>query len=260
MNPYVAEIVGTALLVLLGNGVVANVVLVRTKGNASGWIVITFGWAMAVLVGAYSSASFIGGHLNPAIALASIGLFPWAQVPGYIAAQLIGSFVGSVGVYLAYLPHWSLTEDGSSKLACFSTGPAVRMPAANFMTEFIGTFVLVFAVPSLRNMVIGPGPGALTAAFLGIYLVALIGLSLGGPTGYASNPARDLGPRRPADSGQGFLRLGLFVGSGGCALLRGHSGGPGLQRALPEVSQALPHEIHTRDRPGNHELAIDRLH
>jgi glycerol uptake facilitator protein len=204
MNPYVAEAIGTALLILLGNGVVANVVLVRTKGNSSGWIVITFGWAMAVMVGAYTAAPFSGAHLNPALtlSLASIGLFPWAQVPGYIAAQMTGAFLGSVAVCLAYLPHWSLTPDGPSKLACFSTAPAVRMPAANFVTEFIGTFVLVFgilAVPSSRNMVIGSGPGVLSAGFFGIYLVALIvlsiGLSLGGPTGYAINPARDLGPR-----------------------------------------------------------------
>jgi glycerol uptake facilitator protein len=204
MNPYVAEIVGTALLVLLGNGVVANVVLLRTKGNSSGWIVITFGWAMAVMVGAYAAAPFSGAHLNPAVtvSLASIGLFPWSLVPGYIAAQMAGALLGSVAVYLAYLPHWSLTPDGPSKRACFCTEPAVRMPAANFMTEFIGTFVLIFAilaVPSSRNMVIGSGPGALSAGFFGIYLVALIvlsvGLSLGGPTGYAINPARDLGPR-----------------------------------------------------------------
>ena len=204
MNPYVAEVVGTALLILLGNGVVANVVLLRTKGNSSGWIVITFGWAMAVMVGAYSAAPFSGAHLNPAVtlSLASIGLFPWALVPGYIAAQMIGAFIGSAGVYLAYFPHWSLTEDGPSKLACFATAPAVPMPAANFIAEFIATFVLVFAilaVPSSRNMVIGSGPGTLSAGFFGIYLVALtvlsIGLSLGGPTGYAINPARDLGPR-----------------------------------------------------------------
>ena len=242
MNPYVAEFVGTALLILLGNGVVASVVLVRTKGNSSGWIALTFGWVMAVLVGACSAAPFSGAHLNPAItlSLASTDLFPWGQVPRYIAAQFVGAFAGSVGVYLAYLPHLSLTEDGPSRLACFSTGPAVRIPAANFMPEFIGTFVLVFAVPSLRNMGIGPGPGALTAAFLGIYLVALIGLSLRGPTGYASNPARDLGPRRPADSGQGIPRIGLSMGSGGCALLRWRCGGLGLQRAPLEVSQPFP--------------------
>ncbi len=122
-----AEIVGTALLILLGNGVVANVVLSRTKGNSSGWIMIGFGWAMAVKVGAYTAAPFSGAHLNPALtlSLAAIGLFSWAQVPGYIAAQVAGAFVGSVAVYLAYLPHWSLTPDGPSKLACFSTGPAV---------------------------------------------------------------------------------------------------------------------------------------
>lgn len=204
MNPFVAEAVGTALLILLGNGVVANVVLVQTKGNGSGWLVITVGWAMAVMVGAYSAAPFSGAHLNPAItlSLASIGLFPWTLVPGYIAAQAAGAAIGAVAVYLAYLPHWSLTPDAPSKLACFSTAPAVRRPAANFTAEFIGTFVLVFAVlavPSSRNMVIGSGPGAIAAGFFGIYLVALIvlsvGLSLGGPTGYAINPARDLGPR-----------------------------------------------------------------
>ena len=204
MNPYLAEVVGTALLIVLGNGVVANVVLAQTKGNSSGWIVITFGWAMAVLVGAYTAAPYSGAHLNPAVtvALASIGLFPWASVPGYIAAQMAGAIIGAIVVYIAYLPHWAPTSDAGGKLACFCTGPAIRRPAANFATEFIGTFVLILAiltVPSAKNMVIGAGAGALSSGFFGIYLVAMIvlsiGLSLGGPTGYAINPARDLGPR-----------------------------------------------------------------
>ncbi len=204
MNPYLAEVVGTALLILLGNGVVTNVVLNKTKGQNSGWIVITFGWAMAVLVGAYAAAPYSGAHLNPAVtlALASIGLFAWSKVAGYIAAQILGGVIGSVFVYLAYLPHWAETPDPGAKLACFSTSPAIRKPVANFITEVIATFALILAilaVPSAKNLVVGSGPGALSAGFFGIYLVALIvlsvGLSLGGPTGYAINPARDLGPR-----------------------------------------------------------------
>jgi len=203
MNPYLAEVIGTALLVLLGNGVVANVVLTKTKGQNSGWIVITFGWAMAVLVGAYTAAPYSGAHLNPALtlALASVGLFAWSKVAGYILAQLLGAMIGATLVFLAYLPHWSETSDPGAKLACFSTGPAIRNLKANFLTEAIGTFVLVLAilaVPSTKNLVIGGG-GAMTAGFFGIFLVALIvlsiGLSLGGSTGYAINPARDLGPR-----------------------------------------------------------------
>jgi glycerol uptake facilitator protein len=200
MSPYVAEFVGTALLVLLGDGVVANVVLTRSKGQNSGWIVITTGWGLAVAMAAYSVGLVSGAHLNPAItlALASINQFAWVKVPGYIVAQLAGGFAGAVLVWLAYLPHWSITEDKATKLGVFCTIPAVRKPGSNVVTEAIGTFVLlvgVLAIPSVKNL--KPELGFATG--LGPFLVGLlvwsIGLSLGGSTGYAINPARDFGPR-----------------------------------------------------------------
>lgn len=200
MSPYLAEFIGTALLIVLGDGVVANVVLNQTKGQNSGWIVITMGWALAVTLAVYCVGSVSGGHLNPAvtIAMATIGKFAWASVPGYIAAQIAGGFVGGVVVWLAYLPHWGVTKDAGAKLAVFSTGPAIRNPISNLITEAIGTFVLVLgvlAVLSPANLVpdsdLAKGFGP---ALVGV-IVASIGLSLGGPTGYAINPARDLGPR-----------------------------------------------------------------
>src|ERR671912_208703 len=136
MNPYIAEAVGTMILILLGDGVVANVLLARSKGQNSGWIVITVGWGVAVTIAVYSVGRISGAHLNPAvtIALATIGSFPWGNVAGYVAAQTVGAFLGAVLVWLAYLPHWPLTEDSGTKLAVFCTGPAVRQPAANFVT------------------------------------------------------------------------------------------------------------------------------
>jgi len=200
MSPFVAEFVGTMLLVLLGDGVVANVVLTRSKGQNSGWIVITTGWGLAVTVAVYSVGIVSGGHLNPAVTLglASIGQFAWVKVPGYIVAQVAGGFAGAVLVWLAYLPHWSITEDKATKLGVFCTIPAVRQPRLNFLTEAIGTFVLllgVLAIPSVKNL--KPELGFATG--LGPFLIGLlvwsIGLSLGGSTGYAINPARDFGPR-----------------------------------------------------------------
>jgi glycerol uptake facilitator protein len=204
MNPYISEIVGTALLIIFGDGVVANVCLNKSKGQNSGWIVITVGWGLAVMIGAYTAAPYSGAHLNPAVTvgLASIGLFPWAKVPGYILAQIVGAMIGALVVYIAYLPHWKVTEDKDAKLAVFCTGPAIRNTVANLTTEIIGTAMLVFAVlsvPSAKNLVIGAGSAALATPFFAVFLVALIvvavGLSLGGSTGYAINPARDLGPR-----------------------------------------------------------------
>jgi len=204
MNPYVSEIVGTALLIVFGNGVVANVCLNKSKGQSSGWLVITVGWGLAVMIGAYTAAQSSGAHLNPAVSvgLATIGLFPWTKVPGYILAQLLGAMIGSFIVYLVYLPHWKATEDKDLKLAVHCTSPAIRSPFANLLSEVIGTFMLMFAilaVPSAKNLVIGTGSTAVAAGFFGVFLVALIvvavGLSLGGSTGYAINPARDLGPR-----------------------------------------------------------------
>ncbi len=200
MSPFLAELVGTALLITLGDGVVANVVLQKTKGNNSGWIVITTGWALAVTVAVYAVNSFSGAHLNPAvtIGLAAIGKFSWALVPSYVAAQMMGAFLGGVTVWLAYLPHWSATADQGGKLAVFCTGPAIRSPLANLITEIIGTAVLVLGVLAiLRPENLVPNSGfekGFAPALVGV-IVWSIGLSLGGPTGYAINPARDLGPR-----------------------------------------------------------------
>jgi glycerol uptake facilitator protein len=207
MHACIAEAVGTMILILLGDGVVANVLLARSKGQNSGWIVITVGWGVAVTIAVYAVGRISGAHLNPAvtIALAVIGSFPWIDVPGYIAAQTIGAFLGAVLVWLAYLPHWHLTESAAAKLAVFSTGPAVRNTAANFVTEAIGTAMLLFGVLAIGANAEGwmqAGEVDLSQVFsralqpllVGI-LVLGIGLSLGGPTGYAINPARDLGPR-----------------------------------------------------------------
>jgi glycerol uptake facilitator protein len=206
MKPYLAEVIGTAVLILLGNGVVANVVLAKTKGNGGGWIVITAGWAFAVAVAVFCVGRVSGAHLNPAVtvALASIGAFSWESVPGYIAAQIFGAFLGAVLVYLSYLAHWEPTADPGAKLACFSTGPAVRKIVPAFITECIGTGLLVFAVLAFGRVSAGATTGqeawvAAVGTWFGPALVGMlvfaIGLSLGGPTGYAINPARDLGPR-----------------------------------------------------------------
>lgn len=200
MSPFLAELLGTMLLIVLGNGVVANVVLNKTKGQNSGWIVITTGWAFAVTVAVYAVGTFSGAHLNPAvtIGLASIGKFAWGAVPAYIAAQLLGAFSGAAIVWLAYLPHWAVTENQAAKLAVFCTAPAIRNPISNVITEIIGTAVLVLGVlailtPKNLNPDFGWNVG-LGPALVGI-IVWAIGLSLGGSTGYAINPARDLGPR-----------------------------------------------------------------
>lgn len=206
MSQYLAEIIGTALLILFGNGVVANVVLAKSKGNGGGWISITAGWAFGVAIAVFVAGRVSGAHLNPAvtIALASIGSFSWALVPGYIAAQMLGAFMGAVLVYLAYLAHWEHTPDPGAKLACYSTGPAVRRFGPAFITEFIGTAVLVFGVLAFGRVIAGaPTEQAAWAATVNLWfgpalvglLVFALGLSLGGPTGYAINPARDLGPR-----------------------------------------------------------------
>ena len=199
MSPFVAEIVGTMLLIVLGDGVVANAVLQRTKGHASGWIVITTGWALAVALAVYSVGTISGGHLNPAvtIALAVIGQFK-GSVPLYILAQMIGAFLGAILVWLAYLPHWAVTANPADKLGVFCTIPAVRRPVLNVITEIIGTFVLVLgvlAIPSVKNLKPELGFSTGLGPLLVGALVWGIGLSLGGPTGYAINPARDLAPR-----------------------------------------------------------------
>ena len=194
MTAFTGEIVGTAILIILGDGVVANVVLNKTNGFNSGWIVITMGWAMAVFTGVFVSASASGAHLNPAvtIALACVGKFSWSLVPTYIAAQMIGAMIGAFVVWLAYKQHFDATEDIKSKLAVFCTGPAIRHPAHNLITEIIGTFVFILGV---LFIVLPDGKFVSVNALPVALLVLAIGLSLGGPTGYAINPARDLGPR-----------------------------------------------------------------
>lgn len=194
MNPYLAEFLGTTILIALGNGVVANVVLNKTKGNNSGWIVICFGWAMAVFVGVFTVAKFSGAHLNPAvsIALALTGDFPWSEVILYSISQVAGAFAGSVLVWLMYHSHFENTDDAQTKLAAFGTGPAIRKPLFNLMTETIATAIFLLCI----LLKIGPSNslGALDALPVAL-LVLAVGLSFGGPTGYAINPARDLGPR-----------------------------------------------------------------
>ncbi len=194
MNTFIAEIIGTALLVLLGDGVVANAVLTGTKGEKSGWIVITFGWGMGVFIGVFTIAAFSGGHINPAVTLglAVAGKFSWAKVPAYITAQLIGGAIGAFLVWLHYRDHFRATDNKNLKLAVFCTGPEIRNIPINFISEIIGTFVLVFAVLHLAAPQVGLG--ALDALPVALVVLA-IGLSLGGTTGYAINPARDLPPR-----------------------------------------------------------------
>ena len=215
MNEFTAELVGTFLLILLGGGVCANVSLKKTAGHDSGWIVITAGWGLAVAMAVYAVVNFSGAHINPAVTLglASIGELPWNDVPKYVAAQMLGAILGATTVWLAYLPHWEATEDPADKLGVFSTAPAIRKPFANLICEIIGTFALVLGVLAILS------PDALTPdvqknlgdekaaeatrqvwtfglkPLLVGRLVLAIGLSLGGPTGYAINPARDLGPR-----------------------------------------------------------------
>jgi len=194
MNAFFAEFFGTAILMAFGCGVVANVLLSKTKGNNSGWIVITFGWAIGVFTGVLIAAPFSGAHINPAVtlALALANKFSWAKMPLYICAQMLGAMFGASLVWLAYKKHFDITEDSDSKLAVFCTAPNIRSYWYNVLTEVIGTYALALAVLYMAEPDVGLG--ALNA--LPVALVVLgIGLSLGGPTGYAINPARDLGPR-----------------------------------------------------------------
>lgn len=241
MTPFTAELLGTMLMILLGNGVVANVVLDRTKGHGGGWIVITTGWALAVFVGVVVAGPFSGAHLNPAVTLgfALTGKFAWAAVPGYVAAQLIGAAAGATLVWLFYYAHLKVTDDTASKLSLFCTSPAIADPKLNFAGEMIATFVLIFAIFYITDgsltvgsdgttLPIGLGSvGALPVAFI----VWVIGLSLGGTTGYAINPARDFAPRvmhallpmgRKGSSEWGYAWIpvvGPLVGSAVAALL-----------------------------------------
>ncbi|HNQ74164.1 MAG TPA: MIP/aquaporin family protein [Verrucomicrobiota bacterium] len=205
MNSLLAEFIGTLLLVAFGNGVVANVLLARTKGFNGGWIVITAGWGLAVFVGVFCAQEFSGAHLNPAItvAMALAEKFAWVEVPGYLLAQLLGGVVGGMLVYGFYREHFKASDDPNAKLACFCTAPNIRNLPQAFFCELVGTFMLVFPVflmvgakaklPSTPDEVL-IGLGTLGAVPVAL-LVFAIGLSLGGTTGYAINPARDLGPR-----------------------------------------------------------------
>lgn len=193
MTAFWGEIVGTMILIVIGGGVVAGANLKKTFSNSGGWVVITIAWGLAVVMGAFAVGNISGAHLNPAvtIAFAISGEFPWQQVPAYILAQVIGGLIGAVIVYLHYLPHWAATEDPNAKLAVFSTSPAIAHTFSNLLSELIGTFILVLGLLFIgaNNFAEGLNPIA-----VGLLIVA-IGMSLGGTTGYAINPARDLGPR-----------------------------------------------------------------
>jgi glycerol uptake facilitator protein len=230
-----AETIGTALLILLGDGVVAAVLLAKSKAENSGWIVITFGWAMGVMVGAYAVGQFSGAHLNPAVTLGLWinGNVDAGDVPKYLIGEMLGAMIGATLVFVAYYQHFAETEDPGLKLAVFSTGPAIRNPLFNMLTEIIGTMVLVLGILAI----VDPGNKGPASSGLGTLLVALlvfgIGLSLGGPTGYAINPARDLGPRimhailpipgkGPSDWGYAWVPvLGPLIGGAVGALIYG---------------------------------------
>jgi glycerol uptake facilitator protein len=246
MSPYVAEFLGTAILILMGNGVVANVVLTGTKGHGGGWIVITTGWGLAVFTAVLCVAEFSGAHINPAVTvgLAMAGEFSWVKAPGFIAAQMLGAICGACLVYLFYRPHYDMTEEADAKLATFCTAPAVRRwPQNNIVCEATGTFVLVLAVLLMSDPTfalpggeeessVEVGLGSIGALRVGLIVFA-IGLSLGGTTGYAINPARDLGPRiahaflpipgkRDSDWGYSWIPvIGPLLGAAAAALLYG---------------------------------------
>ncbi|SOD88237.1 MIP/aquaporin family protein [Spirosoma fluviale] len=196
-SPFLGELIGTMVLILLGNGVVANVVLKQTKGEAGGWIVITAGWAFAVTMGVFVAKAFgsVDAHLNPAVTVAfAVATDDFSHMVPYITAQLIGAFLGATLVWLHYLPHWAATPDHDAKLACFATGPAIRKPSANFVSEAMATLVLILGLAGISSKHLGE-----LAIGVGPYLVGIlvwsIGLSLGGTTGYAMSPARDFSPR-----------------------------------------------------------------
>ena len=201
MNAYTAEFIGTAIMILLGNGVVANVVLKDTKGNNSGWIVITTAWALAVFVAVVVAGPYSGAHLNPAVtlSLAISGAFEWTEVPFYAISQITGAMLGSLLVWLFYKDHFDATEDQRLKAAPFATGPAIANKTSNLFSEIVGTFVLIFVIFYITGAELGTEKTPIGLGSVGAipvtFLVWVIGLSLGGTTGYAINPARDLGPR-----------------------------------------------------------------
>lgn len=201
MNEFTAELIGTMFLILLGNGVVANTILKGTKGNSGGWMVITTGWALAVFVGVVVAGPYSGAHLNPAVTLglAITGKFAWNKVAWYILAQIVGAILGSFLVWVVYRDHFNSTADPDTQLAVFSTGPAIKNSVFNLLSEIVGTFVLIFVIFYFTNAEMGDQKTPIGLGSLGAlpvaFLVWAIGLSLGGTTGYAINPARDFGPR-----------------------------------------------------------------
>lgn len=233
LTEFLAELLGTMVLIIFGGGVVGGVLLKWSKAEEAGWIVISIGWGLAVVMGVYVSGTVSDGHINPAVTLgfALIGEFPWAKVPAYVSGQMLGAMAGAAIVVLNYLPHWRETKDRAAKLAVFATAPGtsekVRKPLHNLLSEIIGTFVLLFALLFL----VGPNNFAegLSPIVVGLLIVA-IGVSLGGATGYAINPARDLGPRLihailpipgkgSSDWGYAWIPvIGPFIGGGYGAL------------------------------------------
>ncbi|MFS0750830.1 MIP/aquaporin family protein [Oceanobacillus sp. 1P07AA] len=193
MTEFMAELVGTMILIIFGGGVVAGVSLKMSKSEGTGWVLITLGWGLAVTLGVYAVGNFTGAHLNPAVTVgfAAVGDFPWAKVPLYILAQVIGAIVGAIIVFLNYLPHWKVTESKEAKLGVFATGPAIRSPFSNLISEMIGTFALLLGLMFIGSNDFTEGLNPLIVGAL----ITAIGISLGGTTGYAINPARDLGPR-----------------------------------------------------------------
>jgi glycerol uptake facilitator protein len=234
MTPFLAELLGTMVLILLGCGVCANVALDKTNGNNSGWIVITVGWAMAVFAGVFVASSGSAAHINPAVTIgfAIAGTFDWALVPSYIAAQFIGAALGALLVWIHYKDHYAETADGPTKLGTFSTAPAIRNTFSNLIGEAIGTFMLVFGCFYISGATVGAQNASLGAldGLSVAFLVLAIGLSLGGNTGYAINPARDLSPRimhailpipRKGDSDWGYAWIPVIGPILGAALAAG---------------------------------------
>ncbi|AIF44129.1 MIP/aquaporin family protein [Virgibacillus sp. SK37] len=193
MSEITGELIGTMILIIFGTGVVAGVSLKNTLAEGAGWVLVTFAWGLGVAMGVYAVGNITGGHINPAVTLglAAVGDFPWAKVPMYITAQMLGGIAGAVIVFFHYLPHWKATKDAATKLGVFSTGPAIRSPLANLISEIIGTFVLVMGILFIGANEFTEGLNPLIVGLL----IVVIGMSLGGTTGYAINPARDLGPR-----------------------------------------------------------------
>ncbi|QSS99570.1 aquaporin family protein [Pontibacillus sp. ALD_SL1] len=193
MTEFIGELIGTMILIIFGGGVVGGVVLKGSKAEGTSWVLISFGWGLAVMLAVYAVGKVSGAHINPAVTLgfAMVGEFPWSKVPKYLSAQLVGAFIGAIVVFFHYLPHWKETEDQGAKLAVFSTDPAIRSPLSNFVSEIIGTFMLVMGLLFIGANDFTQG---LNPAIVGL-LITAIGMSLGGTTGYAINPARDIGPR-----------------------------------------------------------------